>query len=140
MNFPVSVGLIPKCRPSFSLPQQISCFSFDEQRCLHFDDRQLKMLKPHLNDQLLNSEYNNLNAMRSKFVRKPDDMQEHLDALLATLVATVSPTEKRADLVTWRGILTKFMATPYRRHELWDLNVLKRNVRIKPGTLLCLTV
>jgi hypothetical protein len=88
-----------------------------------------KMLKPELNEGLIGSEFANLNANQIHFRHKPDNLQEHLDGLLATLHASVPQTEKAADFVTWRGVLTKIICTPFRRSEPWDFNILRRAVQ-----------
>ena len=55
-------------------------------------------------------------------------LQEHLDGLLRTLIECVPSTDKAADIITWRGILTKILCTPFRLNEAWNFNVVQRNV------------
>ena len=65
---------------------------------------------------------------REKFVTKPEDYQEHLDGLIKSL-ELMERTEKCADFVTWRGIITKIICTPFKLNDSWNLNVMRRGVR-----------
>lgn len=56
----------------------------------------------------------NLSDGFEKF-RKLQETDEHLDGLLRTLVDLEKRQGKlqRADVVTWRGMMTKIMTTPF---------------------------
>ncbi|SNX85379.1 related to Protein RAI1 [Melanopsichium pennsylvanicum] len=114
--------------PPFQQPAPICSFSFDEHRKQHQDDRSKRFYTrpppynnphPHLTraQPVFGAD---LNYGLERFTQRDDSLPEHLDALVAALQhrtenATGSEAEKdeldrerrRADVVTWRGIITK---------------------------------
>jgi RAT1-interacting protein len=95
-------------------PVEITCFSYDKQRNLHHDTSSMvwsnsglsKAQKyyypPKLNEDLENG--------FDKFV-KFDEIDEHLDSLLASLQRYEETSGKpiNVDIITWRGMMTKIM-------------------------------
>ena len=79
--------------------------------------------------------YADLNFGREKFISKPEDYQEHLDGLIETL-KNLPKTEKCADFVTWRGIITRILCTPFKPKDSWGFNVMRRGVRLKWSRLI----
>lgn len=43
----------------------------------------------------------------------------------------MNKTEKCADFVTWRGIITRIICTPFKANDSWSFNVMRRDVRAK---------
>lgn len=120
--------LLPKIKPNYSKPVEIGSFSYDSNRNFHPNRSELKKYKPDNLVGFFNSNYADLNAGRDKFIPKSDDYQEHLDGLIRTL-QLLAKTEKCADIVTWRGIITRIICTPFKAKDSWSFNVMRRGVR-----------
>jgi hypothetical protein len=86
-----------------------------------------KQYKPNLNQGFCNSSLADLNQGLQKAVLKPQTFQDHLDPLLEAL-QRLPKTGKVADFVLWRGILTKLMATPFKKNDHWSFNLIRRGV------------
>ncbi|KAJ1584191.1 hypothetical protein NDA11_006126 [Ustilago hordei] len=146
--------------PLFQQPTRLCSFSFDEKRKLWQDDRCKRFYRgppPYNNAHPQQSRARmagnrrifgaDLNYGIEGFVQRDECVGEHLDALLAALqhrtTSTASGLEskerdqerRRADIVTWRGIITK-ICTAYdqkataRFNEAFELNAM-----ILDGTL-----
>ncbi|KAI8050035.1 RAI1 like PD-XK nuclease-domain-containing protein [Thamnidium elegans] len=101
--------------PAYKQPQEVTSYSIDHQRHVWFDNREMKYYYPPTGKDL-NYGYKNL-------VQRDDSIAEHLDTLLDALSHIRSKTpdnEITADFVTWRGIMTKILCTPYSRKEGWE--------------------
>lgn len=65
-------------------------------------------------------------------IQRDESIPEHLDTLLDALtnVNAKQPQDNQitADIVTWRGIMTKILCTPYSRKEPWELRATRHNV------------
>ena len=66
-------------------------------------------------------------------VERESTLDERLDPLLTALLG-LAPTQRAAALsgvhiVTWRGILTRILCTPYCRNEAWQLAATRHKVR-----------
>lgn len=90
------------------LRQEFACFSYDDEH------------KFHLGDQCMRWYYTpQLGADLSKgfetFVKHDDSVDEHLDSLLKTITAHEQKTGQKIDaqVVTWRGCLTKVSGTEH---------------------------
>lgn len=82
--------------------KEITHFSYDEQHCLHFDDRSLR----YYHTPTLGAD---LSKGFDTFQQLDDSADDHLDSLLETLTnyESNSGTPLSADIVTWRGMMTK---------------------------------
>ncbi len=120
--------LVPKSKPIYSKPVEIGSFSYDSNRIYHPNRSELKQYKPASLANFLNSNYADLNVGRDKFISKPENYQEHLDGLIKTL-QLLPRTEKCADFVTWRGVITRIICTPFKPKDSWSYNVMRRGVR-----------
>ncbi|KAL2127595.1 hypothetical protein VTI74DRAFT_10441 [Chaetomium olivicolor] len=89
-------------------PKEFACFSYDIDRKYHPDDSSLKWYYPALMG-------SNLSNGFGTFDKHDDSIDEHLDSLLKTIAVHEQKTGEPIDahVVTWRGMLTKIMATPY---------------------------
>ncbi|SPQ21096.1 ea58651c-63cb-4e9a-b861-5e966caefd4e [Thermothielavioides terrestris] len=93
-------------------PKEFACFSYDKDRNFHLGDSSLKWYyTPQLDTHLSNG--------FDKFVKHDDSIDEHLDGLLKTIANHEQQTGKPIDahVVTWRGMMTKIMASPFDDEE-----------------------
>lgn len=82
--------------------QEFACFSYDDNHEYKQDDSSMKYYyTPQLGV--------DLSRGFDTFVKRDDTQPEHLDSLLRTIIAHEKEAGQRidADLVTWRGIMTK---------------------------------
>lgn len=58
------------------------------------------------------------------FVKLDDSKDEHLDSLLTTIMSHEKEVGKKIDahFVTWRGMMTKIMATPFDNQDGFEMN------------------
>ncbi|KAI9267520.1 RAI1 like PD-XK nuclease-domain-containing protein [Helicostylum pulchrum] len=101
--------------PAYKQPQEVTSYSIDHQRHVWFDNREMKYYYPPTGK--------DLNYGYEDMVQRDDSIAEHLDTLLDALSHIRSKTpdnEISADFVTWRGIMTKILCTPYSRKEGWE--------------------
>ncbi|KAL2837276.1 RAI1-domain-containing protein [Aspergillus pseudodeflectus] len=89
-------------------PKEIACFSYDDQHNFRLGDSSLRYYYPPQLPADLNRGFDT-------FQKLNDAADEHLDALLDTVVALERDTEKRceADIITWRGMMTKILTAPF---------------------------
>ncbi|KAI7897652.1 RAI1 like PD-XK nuclease-domain-containing protein [Cokeromyces recurvatus] len=104
--------------PIYKQPQELVSYSIDHERRVWFDDRELKYYSPPNED-----DDQDLNIGYEKMIKRDDSIPEHIDTLLdaLTFYNTENKNTTTADIVTWRGIMTKLMCTPYSRKEAWTL-------------------
>lgn len=121
--------------PPFQQPAQLTTFSYDGQRNLMHDDSQMVRhdayrLETHLQKWYYppdlaqpRSLQNDLSHGFEKFIKRDESIPEHIDALLEALMKYRETSDTiKADIITWRGIITKILTTPYTRNEPWSLN------------------
>ncbi|KAI0598038.1 RAI1-domain-containing protein [Biscogniauxia sp. FL1348] len=97
-------------------PKEIACFSYDDKHEFHLGDSSLQWYYPP-----------ELGADLSKGFDKFDSAEykdEHLDSLLKTIIAHEEEEGKKIDagIVTWRGMMTKIMATPFDDRDGFEMN------------------
>lgn len=82
--------------------QEIACFSYDDEHKFHLGDSSMKYYYPPCLPADLNRGF-------ESFQKLDDSADEHLDALLETVMALEQETQKKceADIITWRGMMTK---------------------------------
>ncbi|CAG8777930.1 19989_t:CDS:2 [Cetraspora pellucida] len=104
---------------TYKQPVEIMSFSYDNERNLHMDDRELKYYYP---PDLKNCD---LSHGYETFVQReqsgPEPIHSLLDALAHTQKRSADKNLVQTDLVSWRGIFTKILCTPYNRNEPWEL-------------------
>ncbi|CBQ72854.1 related to RAI1-Rat1p Interacting Protein, required for pre-rRNA processing [Sporisorium reilianum SRZ2] len=141
--------------PLFQQPAPLCSFSFDEHRKQWQDDRCKRYYRglppynnrhPHQNraPPVFGAD---LNYGLERFVRRDDAVPEHLDALVAALQhrteAATSDAERneldaerrKADVVTWRGIVTKICTAYEQSAEARFSDPLELNAMMLDGTL-----
>lgn len=105
----------------FQQPVQITSFSYDESRNLYHDDRSRKFYHPP-------PPRANLNRGFEEFVERDESVNEHLDSLLISLMK-LSKSEKneqlgRANLITWRGMMTRLCTLLYEDRQGFEMNAM----------------
>ncbi|XP_068674928.1 decapping and exoribonuclease protein-like [Montipora foliosa] len=120
--------------PFYRQPTEVGCFSLDDKRSFHDDNRQLRLFSPPHNINF------DLRAGYKDFVKRDDGEKEGLEHLLQwtnrhkeKFEIIHSPTSERfarekpplpslhTDFITWRGHLTKIMCTPYEKRDSWQM-------------------
>ncbi|KAI1377421.1 RAI1-domain-containing protein [Hypoxylon crocopeplum] len=98
-------------------PKEIACFSYDDKHKFHLDDRSLQWYYPPELGSDLSGGY-------EKFDKHDDSKDEHLDSLLKTIMAHEEEEGKKIDaqVVTWRGMMTKIMAAPFEDRDGFEMN------------------
>ncbi|KAK9244269.1 RAI1 like PD-XK nuclease-domain-containing protein [Lipomyces tetrasporus] len=121
LSLPISSARIRG--PAMRQPREVTSFSYDESRNLHFDDSSLSYFYL-LQDDVTASGGIDLSAGYSVFNKRDDTVDEHLDGLLLALVDLEKRTGKKTtgDIITWRGIVTKLLCLPYSMNEGFELN------------------
>ncbi|RYC60952.1 hypothetical protein CHU98_g5257 [Xylaria longipes] len=102
----------PVKRPKFkfwlTVPKEIACFSYDDKHEFHLDDSSLRWYYPPKLGADLSKGF-------EKFDKHDGSVDEHLDSLLKTIIAHEQEEGKKIDanIVTWRGMMTKIMSAPF---------------------------
>ncbi|TVY16055.1 Decapping nuclease RAI1 [Lachnellula arida] len=98
-------------------PKEIACFSYDDEHRFRLDDSSIRYYYPPT-----------LGADLSKgfdtFEKLDDTADDHLDSLLKTIMALEQKEGKRveADVITWRGMMTKFLAAIFTDRDGFEMN------------------
>lgn len=98
-------------------PKEFACFSYDDEHQYHYGDSSLRWYyTPQLGS--------DLSQGFDKFVKHDDSVAEHLDSLLKTIMHHEKETKKKIDanVVTWRGVVTKIMSSPFEDRDGFELN------------------
>ena len=92
--------------------KEIGCFSYDDSHNFHLDERSLRYYYPP-------SIGADLCKGFDTFQQLDDTADDHLDALLRTIIDIEKKTGSRceADFITWRGMMTKVIRAPIRSGE-----------------------
>ncbi|CEO58456.1 Putative HLA class III protein Dom3z [Penicillium brasilianum] len=98
-------------------PKEIACFSYDQDRRFSLGDASIAYYYPP-------SLPADLNIGFDTFQKLNDAADEHLDALLDTVIAMEKETGKRCetDILTWRGMLTKILTAPFDMMNGFEMN------------------
>ncbi|KAG1446202.1 hypothetical protein G6F56_009650 [Rhizopus delemar] len=105
--------------PVYKQPQELTCYSIDHQRHVHFDNSEMKYYYPPSGK--------DLNFGYDKFIQRDESVAEHIDTLLDALTEMNNTSTASVDIVTWRGIMTKLLCTPFSRKDRWELRATKHN-------------
>lgn len=101
-------------------PVELTSFSFDANRNLRHDDSSLAYYWPITEKNI------SLSTGFESLVSRDESINEHIDALLASLVQYElenGTSKTTVDIVTWRGMITKFLVLPYARSDAFEMNV-----------------
>lgn len=99
-------------------PKEFACFSYDDNHKFHLGDSSLKWYYP---PQVFGAD---LSKGFETFDKHDDSVDEHIESLLKTIISHEQETGKKIDahVVTWRGILTKIMSSPFDDRDGFELN------------------
>ncbi|KAH6686293.1 RAI1 protein [Plectosphaerella plurivora] len=98
-------------------PKEFTCFSYDDNHEFHLDDSSMRYYyNPTLGT--------DLSQGFDTFIKHDDSKAEHLDSLLKTIKAHEEKTGAKIDanIVTWRGMMTKLLATPFEDRDGFEMN------------------
>lgn len=105
----------------FQQPVPIASFSYDESRTLHHDNRSRRFYHPP-------PPRADLNRGFEEVVERDESVNEHLDSLLLSLMrlekAGKDEHRRRANLITWRGMMTKLCTLLYEDRQGFDMNAM----------------
>ncbi|KAL9613723.1 MAG: hypothetical protein Q9167_001737 [Letrouitia subvulpina] len=108
---------------SIRRPKEFTHFSYDDDYELHFDDRSVRYYYPP-----------NIGADLCRgfesFQKRDDTVDNHIDGLVKSIMnfEQKSGTECKTDIVTWRGLITKLLATAYDETISFEMNATKFQV------------
>ncbi|OJJ43730.1 hypothetical protein ASPZODRAFT_19035 [Penicilliopsis zonata CBS 506.65] len=111
------IGRFEGSNTSIRRPKEIACFSYDDQHQFRLDDSSLRYYyPPHLPV--------DLNQGFETFQKLDDTGDDHLDALLETIIAHEKETGKKCevDIITWRGMMTKILTAPFENMNGFEMN------------------
>ncbi|TDZ74257.1 Decapping nuclease RAI1 [Colletotrichum trifolii] len=98
-------------------PKEFACFSYDDKHEYHQDDSSLRYYyTPSLGV--------DLSAGYDSFIKRDDSEAEHLGALLKTIKHHEEQTGQKIDaqIVTWRGMMTKILGSPFEDRDGFEMN------------------
>ena len=102
-------------KTSYQKPTEVALFSYDEKRQLLLNSRAaLSTYKP------TNVGANLTSGFPKQFIKRSSE-NEHIDALLKS----IENSSVSADIITWRGVISKFLVAPYSDRDKWKLNISK---------------
>ena len=99
-----------------NLYQEIAHFSYDEDHQYRQDDSSLRYYyTPRIGA--------DLSEGYDTFIKQDDSQDEHLDGLLRALIhqERISGSKVQAEIVTWRGMMTKLMTAPFERFDGFEM-------------------
>ncbi|PBP17596.1 RAI1-like protein [Diplocarpon rosae] len=98
-------------------PKEIACFSYDDKHQFRLDDSSIRYYYPPTIGADLSRGYDT-------FEKLDDAADDHLDSLLKAIMALEQETGKRVetDIITWRGMMTKFMAAIFSDRDGFEMN------------------
>ncbi|KAL2216912.1 rai1 protein [Thermoascus aurantiacus ATCC 26904] len=93
---------------SIRRPREIAYFSYDDEHRFRLDESSLRYYYPPRLPADLNRGFESFQPL-------DDSADEHLDALLDTIIALEKDAGAKceADVITWRGMMTKIMTAPF---------------------------
>ncbi|KAI0403638.1 RAI1 like PD-XK nuclease-domain-containing protein [Xylaria palmicola] len=98
-------------------PKEFACFSYDDKHQFRLDDSSLQWYYPARLGADLSKGFD-------KFDKHDESIDEHLDSLLKTIAAHEKEEGKKIDanIVTWRGMMTKIMSVPFEDRDGFEMN------------------
>ncbi|KAI1498534.1 RAI1-domain-containing protein [Biscogniauxia marginata] len=111
-------------------PKEIACFSYDAKHEFHLGDSSLQWYYPPEIGADLSKGFD-------KFEKHDGSKDEHLESLLKTVMAHEEEEGKKidAEVITWRGMMTKIMSTPFDDRDGFEMNATLYQVRDSATTL-----
>ncbi|KAL8746822.1 MAG: hypothetical protein Q9190_001227 [Brigantiaea leucoxantha] len=98
-------------------PKEIAYFSYDDEHDFYLDERSLRWYYPPTIGADLSRGF-------ESFQQLDDSADDHLDSLLKTIIDLEQKHGSRceADVITWRGMMTKIMAAPFDNFNGFEMN------------------
>ncbi|WYZ38777.1 hypothetical protein EsH8_III_000691 [Colletotrichum jinshuiense] len=98
-------------------PKEFACFSYDDNHEFHLDDSSVRYYYTPTLGADLSKGYDS-------FIKHDDSTAEHLGSLLKTIKAHEEETGQKIDaqIVTWRGMMTKLMGSPFEDRDGFEMN------------------
>ncbi|KAI2608399.1 RAI1-domain-containing protein [Hypoxylon fragiforme] len=98
-------------------PKEIAFFSYDDKHEFHLDDRSMQWYYPPETGVDLSNGFD-------QFDKHDNSKDEHIDSLLKTIMAHEQEEGKKIDaqVVTWRGMMTKIMSAPFEDRDGFEMN------------------
>jgi len=98
-------------------PKEVAYFSYDDKHQFRLDESSIRYYYPPFIGADLSRGFDT-------FQKQDDTADDHLDSLLKTLIAKERETSEKvnADVITWRGMTTKIMATPFSDRDGFEMN------------------
>ncbi|KAH7318536.1 Dhp1-interacting protein Din1 [Stachybotrys elegans] len=116
--FPIQpIGRFVGASPPVKRPKEFACFSYNENFEYRLDDSSLRYYyTPRIGA--------DLSKGFEKFRKADESKDGHLDSLLKTIKAHEQDVGKRIDanIVSWRGMLTKILAAPFEQFDGFEMN------------------
>ncbi|PVU88880.1 hypothetical protein BB559_005331 [Furculomyces boomerangus] len=110
--------------PTFSEPSELSYFSIDSNRNIVNDDSALSLFSP--NKTPMGAD---LSEGYESWIKKDSNVVEHLDNLLnhvsSLLLSGIDIERYKANIYSYRGMITKIMCTPYSSKDSWNMNIVR---------------
>ncbi|ATZ58569.1 Bcrai1 [Botrytis cinerea B05.10] len=102
---------------AISRPQEIAHFSYDDNHEFHLDDSSIRWYYPP-------DIGTDLNRGFETFRKHDDSKDEHLESLLRALMEKEKTTNLKteADIITWRGMMTKIIASLFDSRDGFQMN------------------
>lgn len=101
-------------------PVELTSFSFDQDRVLKHDDSSLSYYWP------ISRSGTSLSGGFDKLISRDESIDEHIDALLSSLIRyelVHGNAKTNVDIISWRGMITKFLTLPFARGDGFEMNV-----------------
>ncbi|GAB7360091.1 hypothetical protein MBLNU230_g7855t1 [Neophaeotheca triangularis] len=110
-------------------PREIAFFSYDDAHVLHVSSEQsLRYYYPAVIHAPGRADgrhsHISLGDGFGQFLKRDDKSDEHLDALLATIIDHEKKQGQKleVDFITWRGMMTKFLTAPFDKFSDFEMN------------------
>ncbi|POR39587.1 Uncharacterized protein TPAR_00221 [Tolypocladium paradoxum] len=117
-NFSIQpIGRFAGASQPVKRPKEFACFSYDENHEFRLDDSSLKWYyTPQIGADLSKGFHT--------FQKQDDSKDEHLESLLKAIMAHEQETGQKIDanIVTWRGMMTKIMGTLFEQFDGFEMN------------------
>ncbi|KAG9305069.1 hypothetical protein G9A89_007709 [Geosiphon pyriformis] len=126
-KFPIHpIGRFKGACAVYEQPLEVTSYSHDGERIMHLDDRELRYYyPPTLNEKI------NLSEGYESFVERNSSIEPLnclIDALIDRQKSLSSNILGGIDVVSWRGIFTKILCTPFARNDAWEFGATLWNV------------
>lgn len=120
LSYPDTTHPLLANRIPFQQPTQLLSFSYDTSHALEFTDSALRyFVDPPIGA--------NLNHGYERWIWKSDE-RGRIDSLLRAFAkakeAASSPFLENIGVVSWRGVMTKILISPYEERDGWEMNVM----------------